>query len=74
MQQGIDQKVVRLFGQVLPNGAAERADRWALTASDSAIRQIFHDLRNESNLRHRALIVQVLRQLADRLGIDEGGW
>lgn len=74
VQQGVDEKLVRLFGQVLPNDAAERADRWALTASDGAIRLAFHELRHDSNLRHRAHMVEVLRQLADRAGVNEGGW
>jgi hypothetical protein len=74
VQQGVDQKLVRLFGQVLPDGAADRADRWALTASDKAIRGTFLELRLDSSLRRRARMVRDLRQLADRAGVNEGGW
>lgn len=75
MQQGADERIARRFTQTLPPSAGQRAQRWAITAGDPHIRDLFTASRASGHIVQRSHNVEVLKDLAQRCGLYENkGW
>jgi hypothetical protein len=72
-QDGPDPSIEHMFADVFTKQAQSSAERWAWTAADTDLCNVFPHMWHDSNATRRGRTADVLRAMANRAGLD-GGW